>query len=46
MFYIELKKGIEAVEYVIGQSIKIDHVKARVGGQLSTKANIDKAENY
>ncbi|WP_282069532.1 NAD-dependent epimerase/dehydratase family protein [Olleya namhaensis] len=35
--------GIEAVEQVIGQSIKIDHVKARVGDQLRTKANIDKA---
>tara|TARA_R110000751_G_scaffold105046_4_gene200845 strand:+ start:61822 stop:62763 length:942 start_codon:yes stop_codon:yes gene_type:complete len=36
--------GIEAVEQVIGQSIKIDHVKARVGDQLRTKANIDKAK--
>ncbi|WP_281847533.1 NAD-dependent epimerase/dehydratase family protein [Olleya namhaensis] len=35
--------GIEAVEQVIGQTIKIDHVKARVGDQLRTKANIDKA---
>ena len=35
--------GIEAVEHVIGQTIKIDHVKARVGDQLRTKANIDKA---
>ncbi len=35
--------GIEAVEQVIGQAIKIDHVKARVGDQLRTKANIDKA---
>ncbi|MGB6267946.1 MAG: NAD-dependent epimerase/dehydratase family protein [Olleya sp.] len=35
--------GIEAVEQVIGQSIKIDHFKARVGDQLRTKANIDKA---
>ncbi|WP_397362182.1 NAD-dependent epimerase/dehydratase family protein [Olleya sp. R77988] len=37
------QEGIEAVEQVIGQSIKIDHVKARVGDQLRTKANIDKA---
>ena len=37
------QEGIEAVEKVIGQSIKIDHVKARVGDQLRTKANIDKA---
>lgn len=36
--------GIKAVEQVIGQSIKIDHVKARVGDQLRTKANIDKAK--
>ena len=36
--------GIEAVEQVIGQSIKIDHVKARAGDQLRTKANIDKAK--
>ena len=36
--------GIEAVEQVIGQSIKIDRVKARVGDQLRTKANIDKAK--
>lgn len=35
--------GIEAVQQVIGQTIKIDHVKARVGDQLRTKANIDKA---
>ncbi len=37
------QEGIEAVEQVIGQSIKIDQVKARVGDQLRTKANIDKA---
>ncbi|QXP61634.1 NAD-dependent epimerase/dehydratase family protein [Olleya sp. HaHaR_3_96] len=37
------QEGIEAVEEVIGQSIKIDNVKARVGDQLRTKANIDKA---
>ncbi|MBQ0787240.1 MAG: NAD-dependent epimerase/dehydratase family protein [Oceanihabitans sp.] len=35
--------GIEAVEKVIGKAIKIDHVDARVGDQLRTKANIDKA---
>jgi len=35
--------GIEAVEKVIGRSIKIDHVDARAGDQLRTKANIDKA---
>ncbi|AUC75756.1 NAD-dependent epimerase/dehydratase family protein [Olleya sp. Bg11-27] len=37
------QEGIEAVEKVIGQSIKIENVKARVGDQLRTKANIDKA---
>ena len=37
------QEGIEAVEKVIGQSIKIDHVEARAGDQLRTKANIDKA---
>ncbi len=36
--------GIEAVEKVIGKSIKIKHVSARVGDQLRTKANIDKAK--
>jgi len=35
--------GIEAVEEVIGKSIKINHVAARAGDQLRTKANIDKA---
>lgn len=35
--------GINAVEQVIGKSIKIKHVAARVGDQLRTKANIDKA---
>lgn len=35
--------GIEAVEKVIGKAIKIDHVDARAGDQLRTKANIDKA---
>ncbi|QRM87836.1 NAD-dependent epimerase/dehydratase family protein [Lacinutrix sp. WUR7] len=35
--------GIEAVEKIIGKSIKIDHVDARAGDQLRTKANIDKA---
>ena len=37
------QEGIEAVEKVIGKSIKIDHVEARAGDQLRTKANIDKA---
>jgi len=37
--------GIEAVEKVIGKSIKIDHVEARVGDQLRTKANIEKAKS-
>ena len=36
--------GIEAVEAVIGKSIKINHVSARAGDQLRTKANIDKAK--
>lgn len=35
--------GINAVEQVIGQSVKINHVEARAGDQLRTKANIDKA---
>jgi nucleoside-diphosphate-sugar epimerase len=37
------QEGIEAVEAVIGKSIKIDHVEARAGDQLRTKADIDKA---
>ena len=37
------QEGIEAVEQVIGKSIKIEHVSARAGDQLRTKANIDKA---
>ncbi len=36
--------GIEAVETVIGKSININHVEARAGDQLRTKANIDKAK--
>ncbi len=36
--------GIDAVEEVIGKSINIDHVAARAGDQLRTKANIDKAK--
>ncbi|MBQ0768465.1 MAG: NAD-dependent epimerase/dehydratase family protein [Bizionia sp.] len=36
--------GIDAVEKVIGQSIAINKVAARVGDQLRTKANIDKAK--
>lgn len=35
--------GIDAVEAVIGKKINIDHVAARAGDQLRTKANIDKA---
>ncbi len=35
--------GIDAVEEVIGKSINIDHVAARAGDQLRTKANIEKA---
>lgn len=37
------QEGIEAVETVIGKHIKINHVSARAGDQLRTKANIDKA---
>ncbi|WP_055435423.1 NAD-dependent epimerase/dehydratase family protein [Lacinutrix algicola] len=37
------QEGIEAVETIIGKSIKINHVEARAGDQLRTKANIDKA---
>ena len=37
------QEGINAVEEVIGKAIKIDHVAARAGDQLRTKANIDKA---
>ncbi|WP_034057489.1 NAD-dependent epimerase/dehydratase family protein [Lacinutrix jangbogonensis] len=37
------QEGIEAVEAVIGKSIQINHVSARIGDQLRTKANIDKA---
>lgn len=36
--------GIDAVEAVIGKSITINHVDARAGDQLRTKANIDKAK--
>ncbi|MCX7547568.1 NAD-dependent epimerase/dehydratase family protein [Xanthomarina sp. F1114] len=38
------QEGIEAVEKVIGKSIKMNHVEARAGDQLRTKANIDKAK--
>lgn len=38
------QEGIEAVEKVIGKTIKINHVAARAGDQLRTKANIDKAK--
>lgn len=37
------QEGIDAVETVMGQTIKIDRVPARAGDQLRTKANIDKA---
>ena len=37
------KEGIEVVEKVLGQSIDIDVVEARIGDQLRTCANIDKA---
>lgn len=39
------QEGIEAVEKVIGKAIKIDHVAARAGDQLRTKANIEKAKS-
>ena len=38
------QEGIEAVETVIGKTIQINHVEARAGDQLRTKANIDKAK--
>ena len=37
------KQGIEAVEKVIGKSIKLEIKPKRTGDQLRTKANIDKA---
>lgn len=37
------QEGIDAVEEVMGMTIKIDHVAARAGDQWRTKANIDKA---
>ena len=37
------KEGIEAVEQVLGKSIKIEVIPKRAGDQLRTKANIDKA---
>lgn len=36
-------EGIEAVEQVLGTSIKINVIPKRAGDQLRTKANIDKA---
>ncbi len=36
-------EGIEAVEEVLGVSIKMNHIPARPGDQSRTKANIDKA---
>ena len=37
------QEGIEAVEQVLGKSIKIKVIPKRAGDQLRTKANIDKA---
>ena len=37
------QEGIEAVEAVLGKTIKINIIPKRVGDQLRTKANIDKA---
>jgi nucleoside-diphosphate-sugar epimerase len=37
------QEGIEAVEKVLGTSIKINVIPKRAGDQLRTKANIDKA---
>lgn len=37
------QEGIEAVEKVLGKSIKINVIPKRPGDQLRTKANIDKA---
>lgn len=38
------QEGIEAVEEVLGKSIKINIIPKRAGDQLRTKANIDKAK--
>ena len=38
------QEGIEAVEEVLGKSIKINVIPKRAGDQLRTKANIDKAK--
>jgi nucleoside-diphosphate-sugar epimerase len=37
------KEGIEAVEKILGKKIKLNVIAKRVGDQLRTKANIDKA---
>ena len=37
------QEGIEAVEEVLGQTIKMNVIAKRAGDQLRTKANIDKA---
>jgi nucleoside-diphosphate-sugar epimerase len=37
------QEGIEAVEQVLGTSIRINVIPKRAGDQLRTKANIDKA---
>lgn len=38
------QQGIEAVESVLGKSIKIEIIEKRLGDQLRTKANINKAK--
>jgi len=38
------QEGIEAVEKILGKSIKIKVIPKRAGDQLRTKANIDKAK--
>ncbi|MCB0447811.1 MAG: NAD-dependent epimerase/dehydratase family protein [Gelidibacter sp.] len=38
------KEGIEAVEQVLGKTIKLNVIAKRAGDQLRTKANIDKAK--
>ena len=38
------QEGIDAVETVLGQKIKLEIVPKRAGDQLRTKANIDKAK--
>ena len=38
------KEGSEAVEQVLGKTIKLNVIAKRAGDQLRTKANIDKAK--